>query len=188
MHTTTEAIQSLQAAGFKFPHELGLFRHPLLADDGSFIDPRTLGFEEVTTGGGCAALQLMVGEFRILLTSDDGCSVPDEDEWAEALIGVDVSEDRDEVTTVTGLQWLEMVCSLTGTVLSDEQLDSKSLPELSAWYVEEVGYDPLEDDPTLTPETFRADCKERLLIERCGGVDSEAYHSIEAKRKTSPKA
>ncbi|SFU19389.1 hypothetical protein [Pseudomonas marincola] len=69
------------------------------------------------------------------------------------------------------------------TFLNDQDIDAMSLTELSAWYVEMVGYDPLEEDPSLEPAEFRADCKEYALIMRCGGLDTPEYQAIEAARK-----
>lgn len=116
MQTTVEAIQALKDSGFNFPHELGLFGHPMLNDEGNTVDPITIGFSIIHTGGGCEALELSVGDFVILVTSDDGCSVPAEAEWADSLIGIYRAEDREEVAMFTGLQWLEMVSSLVDSV------------------------------------------------------------------------
>lgn len=185
MQTTVEATQALKDSGFKFPHELGLFRHPMLNDEGNTVDPVTLGFTIIGTGGGCEALELAVGEFHIWITADDGCTTPAESEWAESLIGIYRADDREEVAMLTGLQWLEMMGSLVNSIPTDQDLDNKTLAELSAWYVDRVGYDPLKDDPDLDPETFRADCKEYALIERCGGLYSDSYRMIEASRQDS---
>ncbi|MGG2621682.1 hypothetical protein [Pseudomonas aeruginosa] len=185
MQTTVEATQALKNSGFKFPHESGLFRHPLLNGEGNTVDPLALGFNIIGTGGGCEALELAVGEFLIWITADDGCSTPAEAEWADSLIGIYRAEDREEVAMLTGLQWLEMVGSLVSSIPTDQDFDNKNLSELSAWYVDRVGYDPLKDDPDLDPDTFRSDCKEYALIERCGGLDSDAYRMIEASRQSS---
>lgn len=183
MTSTTNAIQTLKDAGFVFPHELGLFRHPMLTEDGSTIDPREQGFNLIGTGGGCEALEITVGDFVLMLTGEDGCSVPAESEWAQAFIGVYQAAGDEEIAMLTGVQWLEVVSAMTNAVPTDHDLDTKTLAELSAWYVDRVGYDPLKDDPTTDPDTFRADCKEYALIERCGGLDSDAYRIIEASRE-----
>lgn len=83
----------------------------------------------------------------------------------------------------TGLDWLEVVSAMTKGVLTNHQVENMAAPELSAWYVEHVGYDPLVDDPSVTLESFRDQVKEHVLIERCCGLDGDAYQSIEAKRK-----
>lgn len=185
MQTTVEVAQALKDSGFNFPHELGLFLHPMLNDKGDTVDPLSLGFTIIGTGGGCEALELTVGEFVILITSDDGCSIPDEAEWVDSLIGIYRSVYQEELAMFTGLQWLEMVCALVNSIPTDHDLDTKPLTELSAWYFDRVGYDPLKDDPEMTPDNLRAVCKEYALIERCGGLDSAAYRIIEASRTNS---
>lgn len=182
MQNTPEAARTLKAKGFQFPHELGLFAHPLLDGEGNTVDPRSHGFEEIHTGGGCMALELKVGEFRLCLTSEDGCSFPEEVDWAETLVGVLRAADREEVGIFTGLEWLEVVSAMTKGIPTDQDIDRMSAVDLSAWYVEQVGYDPLIDDPTLTLEAFRGQVKEYSLIECCCGLDSDAYRSIEAER------
>lgn len=183
MNFIPAAAQALKELGFQFPHELNLFAHPLLDAEGNTVDPRTLGFDVVHTGGGCMALELKIGEFVVCLTSEDGCSLPEEVDWAENLIGVLQGDDREEVGMFTGLDWLEVVSAMTKGVLTNHQVENMAAPELSAWYVEHVGYDPLVDDPSLTLESFRDQVKEHVLIERCSGLDGDAYQSIEAKRK-----
>lgn len=178
-----EAAQPLKDAGFQFPHELGLFSHPFLDDAGDTIDPVTLGFEPVHTGGGCMAHELVVGDYVLCLTSEDGCSLPEEPYWYENLIGVLRAGDREEIAVLTGLEWLEVVAAMTRGVVTDQAVDRMSATELSAWYVEQVGYDPLTDDPSLTLEAFRDQVKEHALIERCNGLDGDAYQLIEAQRK-----
>lgn len=108
MQTGLTPLTTLRAAGFTFPHELGLFRHPLLSDDGLPADAQTRGFTLVETGGGCEALELQAGEFVMVLTSEDGCYAPESHEWSEALIGV-YNANRDELIVVSGKQWLELV-------------------------------------------------------------------------------
>ncbi|HBO6962796.1 TPA: hypothetical protein L4936_001544 [Pseudomonas aeruginosa] len=183
MQTTTNALQALIAAGFKFPHELGLFQHPMLTADGHNVDPRELGFTVYPTGGGCDALVLQVGEFTIMLTDDDGRFCPEAHEWPQSQIGIYQGDDRDEVAVLSGLQWLELVSEMVNSIPSDSTFDRMTQEQLSAWYVEQVGYDPMQDDPEQDLESFRADCKEYALIMRCGGLDADAYRLIEAQRK-----
>ncbi len=66
---------------------------------------------------------------------------------------------------------------------SDSAFDRMTQEQLSAWYLQQVGYDPMQDDPEQDLESFRADCKEYALIIRCGGLDADAYPLIEAQRK-----
>lgn len=40
--------------------------------------------------------------------------------------------------------------------------NNMTLPELSAWYVDVVGYDLLEEDPSTSLEEFRTTCVEVL--------------------------
>lgn len=105
-------LDCLREAGFTFPHELGLFRHPMLTADGQPIDPQAHGFAIRETGGGCEALELHIGEFVMVVTHDDGCYVPEPHEWSDALIGIyraDRSVEVIEVALVTGQQWLKLV-------------------------------------------------------------------------------
>lgn len=69
------------------------------------------------------------------------------------------------------------------TANTDADFSTMTLPELCAWYVENVGYNPVEDDPTITLEHVRENCEEHALIELCEGIDTEAYHRIEALRR-----
>lgn len=103
------SLAALRSAGFVFPLEKGLFRHPLRSNDGAQIDPRVNGFELITTGGGCEAFELNFGKFRILLTDENG-QLPIRD-WEQALIGVYpmAYEDGEDVATVTGKEWMEML-------------------------------------------------------------------------------
>lgn len=178
-----DTVRPLKDVGFQFPHELGLFSHPFLDDAGNTIDPTALGFVPVHTGGGCMALELVVGDYVLCLTSEDGCSLPEEPYWYENLIGVLRASDREEVAVLTGLQWLEAVAAMTKGIVTDQAVDRMTATELSAWYLEQVGYDPLTDDPSLTLEAFRHQVKEHALIERCGGLDGDSYRSLEALRK-----
>ncbi|MDU4254591.1 hypothetical protein [Pseudomonas sp.] len=176
------ALATLRAVGFTLPHLQGLFRHPLLDAEGAPVDPTVHGFSHMDTGGGCEALVLQLGQFSILLTGDDGASIPEPSEWADALIGVyrDFDEEREEVALFNGLQWLEMAVGV--------DFDTKTAAELSAWYVETVGYDPMEDDPSTEVEDMRGVCKELALIDACGGVDSPAYHDVEYARRQAREA
>lgn len=60
--------------------------------------------------------------------------------------------------------------------------DVMDMAALASWYEEAVGYNPVEDDPSTELETLRANCKELDLIHRCGGIDTEAYHTVEQER------
>jgi len=65
-------------------------RNPFLSDCGRFeVSPKEYGFVEYTTGGGNMALmkQLPHGKY-MLLTDEDGTSIPETSEWKTALLGV----------------------------------------------------------------------------------------------------
>lgn len=67
----------------------------------------------------------------------------------------------------------------------DIDFDSMDQTQLAAWYENTVGYNPLDDDPTITLEELRTNCKEMALIERCGGIDTPEYQQIEAQRRAA---
>lgn len=94
------AQAALHDAGFTIPSA-----HPLLDESGELAI--STDFEAVHTGGGCMALRCDVGEFYMLLTTGDGCSVPDLDDWEDNLIGVYRKADDEEIACVTALEWLE---------------------------------------------------------------------------------
>lgn len=71
---------------------------------------------------------------------------------------------------------------------TDLQFDSMTIEQMCGWYVEVIGYDPVEDCPDIDIEEVRANCKEHALIERCGGLDTEAYQLIEAARLQAKNA
>lgn len=48
-----------------------------------------------------------------------------------------------------------------------------NLDELVAWYVKNVGYDPVADDPSTELEELRSRCTEMLQIDLNGGLDSD---------------
>lgn len=50
---------------------------------------------------------------------------------------------------------------------------SMNQDELVAWYVKNVGYDPVADDPSTELEELRARCAEMLEIDQSGGLDSD---------------
>lgn len=65
--------------------------------------------------------------------------------------------------------------------------DSMKQAELSAWYMENIGYDPIKEDPLMSLEVLRSKCKEHALIDLCGGLDTVAYQEIEAQRRIADK-
>lgn len=65
---------------------------------------------------------------------------------------------------------------------SNLEFDTMTMSQLCSWYVESVGYDPVEDCPDIELERVRSSCKEHALIERCGGLDLKAYQLVEAYR------
>jgi hypothetical protein len=54
----------------------------------------------------------------------------------------------------------------------DADFTNMDMDELVAWYVQNVGYDPVADDPSTDLEELRARCTEMLEIDRAGGLDS----------------
>jgi len=67
------------------------------------------------------------------------------------------------------------VCLPDGTIVTafaDELTAAEQAPdfermeaaELSAWYVEHVGYDLAEDDPAMTLDDFRLQCGEMYAL------------------------
>lgn len=97
-----QAQAALHDAGFTM-----LSVHPLLDDSGDLAVPSD--FEMVHTGGGCMALRRDVGDFYMLLTTGDGCYVPDLDDWEDNLIGVYRIEDNEEIACVTATEWFEVM-------------------------------------------------------------------------------
>ncbi|MGP5477598.1 hypothetical protein [Pseudomonas helleri] len=104
----------LDQAGFKLPEVFGKSRHPLLDDNGQPRDPRTVGFEVCTTGGGNMALSLESDRFRIFITSDCDGNIPKIEEWETLLISVDVDAYEAsgyDLITMTALEWKLMYAS-----------------------------------------------------------------------------
>lgn len=102
-------LATLHEAGFTLPHLQGLFRHPMLSEDGTPIDPIAYGFEVAFTGGGCEAFHRSVGDFLMVLTSEDGCYLPEPHEWRDALIGVYRHGEDEDIVCVSGQAWLALV-------------------------------------------------------------------------------
>ncbi|WP_282366567.1 hypothetical protein [Pseudomonas sp. PS02290] len=55
----------------------------------------------------------------------------------------------------------------------DADFSTMDMNGLVKWYIKNVGYDPVEDDPSTDVEELRARCTEMLEIDRAGGLDSE---------------
>lgn len=55
------------------------------------------------------------------------------------------------------------------------KFQTMTMPELSMWYIANVGYDLVEDDPSITIENYRSICED---IER---------ETIEAEQNETPK-
>lgn len=75
-----------------------------------------IGFQQVETGGGCNALRRDAGGIYILLTDEDGCDVPNEQDWAENLIGIyrvstDPSADDEEIFCMSARELLDLIKS-----------------------------------------------------------------------------
>lgn len=72
-----------------FVHEDMEIRNPMMSECGRFgVDPKSYGFEQFHTGGGFMALykELSDGDY-LLLTNADGDDIPEQAEWATALLG-----------------------------------------------------------------------------------------------------
>lgn len=105
-------LATLENAGFKFPEAFGKSRHPFLDNNGHPRDPRLVGFEPCTIGGGCEALSLEHGRFRIILIEESGCGMPATEDWEEALINVDVDACEPngyDLICLTGTEWHSLV-------------------------------------------------------------------------------
>lgn len=61
----------------------------------------------------------------------------------------------------------------------DADFTTMDMAGLVAWYVQNVGYDPVEDDPSTELEELRARCTEMLEIDRAGGLDGVSISSNE---------
>lgn len=110
-NTSYTQLAELEEAGFHFPECLGQSRHPFLDEKGQPRDPRTIGFEPCTIGGGTDALCLEFGRFRIIVLSEDGCGIPETVDWAETLISVDVDASGPngyDLLCMTGQEWKYM--------------------------------------------------------------------------------
>jgi hypothetical protein len=73
-------------------------------------------------------------------------------------------------------------------LLGGPDFNSMDKSALGEWYKNEVGYNPVEDDPAISLEELRENCKEMDLIERCGGIDTPEYQQIEAQRLADAEA
>lgn len=97
----------------------------IAAADGSLKCARLEGFEVVETGGGCLALRRNVGEFYMLLTSECGSEVPDEEDWEENLIGIyregQGEDDDSEVICMSARELLDLLNNDTNGLDSDSQ-------------------------------------------------------------------
>lgn len=116
METMNVAVlATLRKVGFTFPECLGQSLHPFLDESGQPRDPRLVGFEPCTTGGGNNALCMETGRFRIILTSDCG-GIPTIEEWETALINIDVDASEAhgyDLLCITGQEWKQIVMTHT---------------------------------------------------------------------------
>jgi hypothetical protein len=74
-----------------FVHEGDECRHPYVSECGRFsADPKSYGFEEIETGGGCRALYKMTDDGRELwITDPSGCYLPDTGKYPiEGILGL----------------------------------------------------------------------------------------------------
>lgn len=73
-----------------FEHEQGRIFNPTRSrDNRSYVDPGVYGFDVYHTGGGCMALRKdLDGGCYFLLTDSDGDSMPGQDEYETALLGL----------------------------------------------------------------------------------------------------
>lgn len=113
-----ENQQALTGAGFA----LSDFKS-ISGADGSIKPTGLDGFEVVETGGGCLALRRDVGGFYMLLTSECGSDVPDEQDWEQNLIGIYRKDDDSEVMCMPARELLDLINNDTKPIDS-ESLDS----------------------------------------------------------------
>lgn len=64
------------------------------------------------------ALRKQIGDYYMLITSEDGCYLPDQDEWEENLIGVYRDSDDAEISIMTALQWKMSIQALASSSLA----------------------------------------------------------------------
>jgi hypothetical protein len=93
-----------------------------------------------------------------------------------------------EMTPLPGDEYQFAVKVDRKDLLDGPDFDGMGKSALGDWYKNVVGYSPVEDDPAISLEELRANCKEMALIERCGGIDTPAYQQIEAQRRAAIKA
>ncbi len=118
MPTLLENQQALTGAGFA----LSDFKS-IAGADGSLKFTGLDGFEVVETGGGCLAMRRNAGEFYMLLTSECGSDVPDEQDWEENLIGIYREDDDSEVMCMSARDLLDLINKDTKPI-DIESLDS----------------------------------------------------------------
>lgn len=116
MPTLLENQHAMTAAGFALTD----FKS-IAGADGTLKCTGLEGFEVVETGGGCLALRRDAGEFYMLLTSECGSDVPEEDDWEENLIGIYREADDSEVMCMSARELLDMINSDNKRLESESQ-------------------------------------------------------------------
>ncbi|RMM39284.1 hypothetical protein QO021_30165 (plasmid) [Pseudomonas amygdali pv. lachrymans] len=93
----------------------------IVGADGTLKCTGLEGFEVVETGGGCLALRRDAGELYMLLTSECGSDVPDEEDWEENLIGIYREDDDSEVMCMSARELLDLINTETQREVSKSQ-------------------------------------------------------------------
>ncbi|WP_439126258.1 MAG: hypothetical protein ACNJA3_28225 (plasmid) [Pseudomonas rhizophila] len=116
MPTLLENNQTLIAAGF----DLSNFKS-IAGDDGTLKCTELEGFDVVETGGGCRALRRDAGGLYMLLTSECGSDVPEEEDWEGNLIGIYREDDDSEVMCTSARELLDLINNDTKRIDSESQ-------------------------------------------------------------------
>lgn len=106
--------QALIAAGI----DLSDFKS-IAGADGTFKCTGLVGFEVVETGGGCRALRRNAGGLYMLLTSECGSDVPEEEDWEDNLIGIYREDDDSEVMCMSARELLDLINNETKRIDSE---------------------------------------------------------------------
>ncbi|SBW84632.1 hypothetical protein PVE_R2G0606 [Pseudomonas veronii 1YdBTEX2] len=116
MPTLLDNQQALTDAGFA----LSDFKSNAGAD-GTLKCTGLEGFDVVETGGGCLALRRDAGGFYMLLTSECGSDVPEEEDWEQNLIGIYRKDDDSEVMCMSARELLDLINNDTKRIDSESQ-------------------------------------------------------------------
>ena len=164
-----KAANLLREAGFNLKSLTRDFIHPCLTVDGTPISPSANGFHQAMKAGK-PVYERVLGEFVISVESANAAD-PAED-WFDCQ--VTVAKSTAPIVSLTGYGWLQVV--------SGAEFVGQDQGYLSNWYLNNVGYDPVAEEPNIGFAELVSSCEELALINNCGGVDSAAYLSIEGIR------